>query len=163
MKTGYFRWIFNVLIITIPVSLWVLGVSVVNRSTASLFLVSTIVRKERRVSPLLLCEPCDEVFRWMVLRVPSCRRGDSVALRWGSREGWGLSHVESGFGWLKTCTLAHCVPGLCQECSDCWSDVNSVRHKGSQTSFPKSPKHQSKDPHPQQIQRPDNPGGVCCM
>ena len=115
-------------------------------------LPSTVVRKERSVSLLILCEPCDDMFKWMVLSVPSCRRGVSVALIQGSRK-WVVSHIESGYGWQKICTLAHCVAGLCQESSDCWSDVNSVSHEGSQISFPKCPKHESRDPPPQKIQK----------
>lgn len=37
--------------------------------------MSTIVRKVRRVSLVNFHEPCGEVFKWTVLRIPSWRRG----------------------------------------------------------------------------------------
>ena len=49
--------------------------SVVTRATASLFVVSTIVRKGKRVSLLILHEPCGEGFKWRVLRFPSSGEG----------------------------------------------------------------------------------------
>ena len=47
----------------------------VTRATASLFVVSTIVRKGKRVSLLILHEPCGEGFKWRVLRFPSSGEG----------------------------------------------------------------------------------------
>ena len=46
-----------------------MAVTVVTRASFSLFVVSTIVRKGRSVFLMSLCEPCDDVFKWMVLRV----------------------------------------------------------------------------------------------
>jgi len=90
-----------------PLSLWVLAGSVVNRACTSMFVVSTIVRKGRRVSLLILSEPCGEGFMLSVLRFPSWRRGDSSPANLGSREGW-VSQIEIGIWWHKTCALAHC-------------------------------------------------------
>ena len=76
MKLGYFwcistGWQGQVLYLCIAV------VSVVTRTTASLFVVSTIVRKGGRVSLLILGEPCGECFKCRVMCFPSCVRGDS--------------------------------------------------------------------------------------
>ena len=67
MKLGYFwcistGWQGQVLYLCIAV------VSVVTRATASLFVVSTIVRNGRSVSLLNLFEPCHGGFNWRVLR-----------------------------------------------------------------------------------------------
>ena len=70
MKLVYFRWLFYRWIITIPPSLWVPDGSVVTRDRAN-FVVSTIVSKGRRDSLLIPHDPCGEVFKWRVLRVPS--------------------------------------------------------------------------------------------
>ena len=43
-----------------------LTVNVVTRATASLFVVSTIDRKQRRVFPVILREPSVEGFKWTV-------------------------------------------------------------------------------------------------
>ena len=63
MKLGYFRWIFHRWIRKSPLSIWVLAWSVVTRARASLFVASTIVRKGRRASVLILHEPCAETFK----------------------------------------------------------------------------------------------------
>jgi len=133
--------------------LCVLVVSVVTWATPRIFVVFTMVRKGKRVSLRFLCEPCVEGFKWRVLRFPSWRRGEPGPDNWGCREWWGVSQTETGFGWQIICTLSHCQPGPAQECSDwCW-DANSLRHGESQTSFPKSPKHKSREHPPQKIHK----------
>ena len=152
MKLGYFQWIFHRWIRTSTHTLWVLAGSVLSRASASCLMVPTIVRKGRRVSLMFLCEPCGDVFNWRVLWVPSWVRGDSVPDNHGSRDGWGIFQRETGLGdrYLALWAIASQVIG--QRCSDQCLDANSVRHEKSQTSFPKSPKHESRCPPPQQYQ-----------
>ena len=64
-----------------------LAVNVVTRATASLFVVSTNVRKVRRLSLLILHELCVEGFKWRDLRFPSWRRRDTGPDNPVSREG----------------------------------------------------------------------------
>ena len=59
-------------------SLLVMASSLVNRDSAKLVVVSTVVREGRRVAFLIHWEPCGEVFKWRVLRDPSCMGGDTV-------------------------------------------------------------------------------------
>lgn len=66
--------------------LWVLVVSVGTRTSASVFVVSTIGRNGMRVSLFILHEPCGELFKWRVLRFLSWRGGDSGPDNLGSRE-----------------------------------------------------------------------------
>ena len=66
------------MLITSPLSLCVLLASELTRGSASLFLVSTIVSKGRRVSLLILHKHCGENFKWIFLSVPSWRRGANV-------------------------------------------------------------------------------------
>ena len=77
--------------------LWVLAVSVVTRATASLFVVSTNIRKRSSVSLLNLHEPCVKGFKWRDLRFPSWRRGDYGPANQGSREGLGMFKIENSF------------------------------------------------------------------
>ena len=108
---------------TQALSLWVLAVTVMTRGTASWFVVSKIVWKERSFSLLTLHEPCGEGFNWTVLRFPSWRRGESGPGNQGSREGWGVSQIETCFGSQNTCTLPHCLPGTAQGCLDWFLDA----------------------------------------
>ena len=71
---------------TITLFLWVLAGIVVTRASASRLVVSTFVRKGRRVSLLILTMPCCEVFFLKDLRVPFWRRRDFVSANRGSRE-----------------------------------------------------------------------------
>ena len=57
----------------------------------------------------------------------------------GFREGWGVSQIETGFGWQKTCHLAHCQTGPAPGCSAWCLVANSLRHGESQNSFPNPP------------------------
>ena len=54
-----------------------LAVSVETRATYRFFVVSTIIRKVRRVYFVILSEPGGEDFNWSVKTFPSWRRGDS--------------------------------------------------------------------------------------
>ena len=65
------------LISTSPLSLCGLAGSVGTRASASLFVVLTIVRKGRRVSVVILLEPCGEGLKWKFWRFLSRRRGAS--------------------------------------------------------------------------------------
>jgi len=60
--------------------------SVVPGANFSVFVVSTIVRKDRRVAHLNLQETCGEVLKWRVLRIPYWKGMDSVPDNGGSRE-----------------------------------------------------------------------------
>lgn len=142
--------------------LCVLVVSVVTWATPRIFVVFTMVRKGKRVSLRFLCEPCVEGFKWRVLRFRSWMRGDKgPANRW-SREGWGVSLIETAFGWQKTCALAHCHPGPAQGCSACYwlpihwdMDIHRIHFLN----------HPSMTPEihlPSKSTRPDHPGGVHC-
>jgi len=64
-----------------------LAVFVVTRDTASMFVLSPILRKVRRTSLLNLREPWGDTFNWRVLKFPSWRRGDTVPANLGFREG----------------------------------------------------------------------------
>ena len=64
---------------------------VVTRATASFFVVSTSVRKERSVSLLILHEPCGEGFLWSFLKFPFWKRGLSGPANLGSRDELGES------------------------------------------------------------------------
>lgn len=94
----YFRWIFHRWISTITPSLWVLARSVVTCASASLFVVSTSVRKGRRVPHMILLEPCSEVFKWRVLTLPSWMGVGYVPDNGGYRELWGMFQRETDFG-----------------------------------------------------------------
>ena len=128
--------------------LWVLAVSVVTRATASLFVVSTNIRKRSSVSLLNLHEPCVKGFKWRDLRCPSWRRGDYGPANQGSREGLGMFKIENSFWWHIICALTQSQPGPAQGYLDGCLDTNSLRHGESQTSFPKS-----RDPLPQEIHK----------
>ena len=52
--------------------------SVVPGASASVFVVSTIIRKERWVDCLILQEPCDDACNLRVLKVPSWKGVGSV-------------------------------------------------------------------------------------
>ena len=52
--------------------------SVVPGASASVFVVSTIIRKERWVDCLILQEPCDDACSLRVLKVPSWKGVGSV-------------------------------------------------------------------------------------
>ena len=151
MDLGYFWWIFHRLIRKNPATL--MTVSVIARATASFFVVSTIFRKRRSISLLILCEPCGEGFKWSVLRFYFWRIVDSGPTYRGSRKGWVMSQIETDFLRENTCTLAHCQPGSAQWCSIKCLDANSWRHGVSQTSFSKSLKHNPRDPLLQQIHK----------
>ena len=121
---------------------------------------SYIVRTGRWFSLLIFHEPCSEGFKWRVLRFRSWMRGDKgPANRW-SREGWGVSLIETAFGWQKTCALAHCHPGPAQGCSACYwlpihwdMDIHRIHFLN----------HPSMTPEihlPSKSTRPDHPGGV---
>ena len=112
----------------------------------------------RSISLLKRHEPWGVVFKLTILSVLSWRRRDSVPANQGYREAWGLSQIKTCFGWMKTGTLAHYQPSNCQGCSDWCSHAHSVRYEESQTSFAKCPKHESRCPHPQQIQDIYDPG-----
>ena len=98
LKLGYFRLDIHGLMRTSPHSLWVLAGSVVTRASANLSVVSTFVRKGRRISLLKYWESWHEVFILMALRILSWKRGDSVPASLGSREGWVVSHNRLGLG-----------------------------------------------------------------
>ena len=53
----------------------------------------------------------------------------------------------------ENCTLANCQPEIYQGCSDWCSEAKSLRHEELEYSFPKCPKHESRSPPPQQIQK----------
>ena len=59
-----------------------------------------------------------------------------------------MSQIETGLRRPNTCTLAHCQPDPAEGCSDWFSVANSLRHGESETSLPKSPKHEARDPPP---------------
>jgi len=71
MKPAYFRWYFQGLMITSPMSLWVVVGSVVTRDSSIWLVLFTFVRKGRRVSLVILYEPWGEVFILRFYRVPS--------------------------------------------------------------------------------------------
>lgn len=75
-------------------------------------MVSSIFRKVRSVSLIILHEPCSEIFNGIDLRFHSWRRRHSGSDNWLPKEGRVGSQRETGFGWQKMCTLAHCQPGL---------------------------------------------------
>ena len=52
--------------------------SVVPLASASVFVVSTVIRKERCVDCLILQEPCDDACNLRVLKVPSWKGVGSV-------------------------------------------------------------------------------------
>ena len=63
---------------TSPPSHGVLPGSVVPGARASVFVVSTVIRKERWVDCLIFREPCDDACNWRVLKVPSWKGVGSV-------------------------------------------------------------------------------------
>ena len=73
MKPEYFWWIFHRLISTSPLSLCA-GCSCVDYSHCKLFVGSTIVRKGRMASLLILHVPCGENFKRMGFKFLSWRR-----------------------------------------------------------------------------------------
>lgn len=92
MEPGYFSVDIRGLISTSPFLLWLLAGDVVNRASDNFSMVTTIVRKWRRISLLNFCKSWSEVFMLSVLSVPSWRRGDSVTANLWSRERWVSSH-----------------------------------------------------------------------
>ena len=74
----YFRCLFHRWISTSPPSHGGLTGSVVPGASASVFVVSTIIRKERWVDCLILQEPCDDACNVRVLKVPSWKGVGSV-------------------------------------------------------------------------------------
>ena len=57
---------------------------------------------------------------------------------WGSREGGGLSQMETGFTGPNPWTLSHCHSDPAERSSDTFLDANSLRPGVSETSFPNS-------------------------
>ena len=78
MYLVYFRCLFHRGIRTSPPSHGVLPGSVVRGASASVFVVSTVIRKERWVDCLILQEPCDDACNVRVLKVPSWKGVGSV-------------------------------------------------------------------------------------
>jgi len=152
-ETGLFLVYFPQVAKQNPHSLWSLARSVVSGASASWFVLSTIVRKGKWVSHLILHEPYGEVFKWRLLWVPSWVRGDSVPDNRGSRDGWVIFQRETGLGDRNLALWAIVSQVICQGCSDQCLDDNSVTQGESQTSFPKSHGHESRCPPPQQIQK----------
>ena len=70
--------------------------------------VSSFVRKGRRIYLVNFCEPWHEVFMLRVLRVPSWKRGDSVPASLGSRKGWDFFLNRLGLG-NRRLVLQHIV------------------------------------------------------
>ena len=68
--------------------------SVVPGASASVFVVSTVIRKERCVDCLILPEPCDDACNVRVLKVPSWKGVGSVPDTHEAREGGGLIHRD---------------------------------------------------------------------
>ena len=66
MKLGYFWRIYHRLIRAIPLSLWVMAGIVVTTASASLFMVTKILRKGLRVSLLIIDDDCGVSYKWMV-------------------------------------------------------------------------------------------------
>ena len=57
----------------------------------------------------------------------------------GSREGGGLSQMETGLRGPNPGTLSHCHSDPAEGCSDPFLDANSLRHGEAETSFLNSP------------------------
>ena len=78
MYPVYFRCLFHRWLRTSPPSPGVLPGSVVPGASASVFVVSTSIRKERWVDCLIFQEPCDDAWSLRVLKVPSWKGVGSV-------------------------------------------------------------------------------------
>lgn len=95
------------------------------------------------------------VFKWMVLMVFSCRRGNSLLASWVIREGWCVFQIEPGFRWQITCKKAHCQKFIGQSCSDWDMENNSIYFLNPPSIIPEI--------HlPSKSKRPDGPGGFRC-
>ena len=130
MELWYFRLDIHRLLSTSPLLLWVLPCNLVTWASVNFSVVTSFLRRGSRVYLLLLHEPWVEHLMLCVLRFRSWRYGNSVTAIQGSRKWWVVSQLYNGFGWQKTCPLANCQTGLCQDFSDLCSDVNSVTHDG---------------------------------
>ena len=100
-------------------------------ASASVFVVSTVIRKERWVACLNFQEPCDDACNWSVLKVPSWKGVGSVPDTPEAREWGGLFLREMDLVDRHLAVWAMIGQPTGQGCSEHCLDAQSLRHEES--------------------------------